>query len=281
MKYDIVVSIVNYKMATDIQKCLETLLPQVMGSLHTIKICVIDNSQNCDGMKEICKGFDTDIVQYIDAGGNIGFGKGHNIIMHKYDAQYYCILNPDTIFVPESIVLDELYAFMQEHPTVGAVTPRLLNDDGSVQIHVQRFPGVWEHPIKRLGLEKHVSFIAKSLDRLLYKDKAFTQPEAIDWAIGAFLFVKGDLYKQMGGFDERYFMYYEDCDMCRTLWSLGYEVYYHPGVYLYHKHRRTSAQGSSSIFKSLLTVIKNPITRIHLKSWARYFLKWGLSKKRP
>lgn len=82
--------------------------------------------------------------------------------------------------------------------------------------------------------------------------------------------IDGKFFHELGGFDERYFMYYEDVDLCRTSWLAGRPVYYLPEAVLYHAYGKASAKGEGTIDK----ILHNRTTRIHIASWLKYTLKW-------
>ena len=107
------------------------------------------------------------------------------------------------------------------------------------------------------------------------KDFDHKRTVPVDWVIGSFMLTKKETVEKIGFFDDRFFMYFEDCDWCRRIWEGGWKVYYVHDIMAKHSHHRDSAE--VSLFKSLLN---NPIVRIHLRSWWRYFRKWGWKKVR-
>ena len=88
--------------------------------------------------------------------------------------------------------------------------------------------------------------------------------------MGSAMFVRGTSLKECGGFDDRYFMYAEDSDWCRTMWEKGWAVYYVPTVYLRHVH----GQASKKVPGIIMAILKNRYARIHIYSWLKYFWKW-------
>ena len=104
------------------------------------------------------------------------------------------------------------------------------------------------------------------------KDFDHEENRTVDWVMGSFMLVKSEVVEKIGFFDDRFFMYFEDCDWCRRAWLEGWEVHYLAKESVKHVHARESAQKTPFI-----SIITNPISRIHLKSWLKYFLKWGVN----
>ncbi len=264
--HDINITIVNWKMKDDIKKCLETLYQDIAGSGIKTIIHVVDNSGNTDGIKQMLEENFPE-VKYIDAGGNIGFGKAQNLGLKSATAEYYLPLNPDIEFIRGEKVFEKLINFMRNNPDAGIIAPKLLNPDNSIQESCYRFPSFFAQISRRLGFNK------KAVDYYLMRDFDHCSTVAVDWVMGSFMFVRAELVEKIGFFDDRYFMYFEDCDWCRRTWLSEKKVYYMPGASVKHAHKRDSAAMSP-----VLAVFKNKTARIHIKSWLKYFLKWGVRK---
>ena len=210
------------------------------------------------------------IVIYLDAGGNAGFAHGNNLALKQLDAKYYFVANPDLVFLKDQPrTMERLYDFMEEHPKVGIVAPRLMLLSGETQPSCMRFPKFLDQPIHRLGLQKKYDWARRRVEHLHMKDFDHRKTQPIDWATGAALFVRGKWGKKVGFFDERYFMYFEDTDLCRTFWSRGWPVYFKGDVAIQHGHERASAK-----VPGLKSVLMNPLTRVHIKSLLQYAWKW-------
>src|SRR3989339_550663 len=273
--YDIVTVTVNYKMKDKVLAMLRSLFRDTENrdisnfaaqNLETslfprVQSVVVDNDSR-DSIKDaLVKEFSQRII-FIDAGANIGFGRGNNLALKKFEAKYYFIANPDLVFMenqPDTVA--RLYKFMEDNPKIGIVAPRLVLKSGVTQPSCMRFPRFFDQPIYRLGLHKKYEWARRRVEWLLMKDFDHTKSQPIDWATGAAFFVRGDILKKVGFFDERYFMYFEDCDLCRTFWSRGWPVYYKGDIVIQHGHERASAK-----VPGLKSILLNPLTRIHLKS---------------
>lgn len=272
--FDINIVIVNYKTKEDVDVCLSSLFHELENSNLNVVVHLMDNSQNIDGVHEILKD-KYPKARYIDSGGNIGFGAAQNIGLKKEKARYYLALNPDVEFIDGEKTIERMTKFMESNKNIGIAGPRTLNIDGSVQLSCSRNFGVFDQIARRINLDKYSSYFKKRIDKYLMRDFDHNKTIDVDWLIGSFLFIRAELIDNIGYFDDRFFMYFEDCDICRRSWENNFSVKYVHGITIKHKHKRDSA--IESPFRS---VFSNRVTRIHLKSWIKYLLKWGVRNKR-
>ncbi|OGL88509.1 hypothetical protein A3H75_02630 [Candidatus Uhrbacteria bacterium RIFCSPLOWO2_02_FULL_51_9] len=266
---DIAVTIVNYKMKEDTAQCLDSLFADIAGSALRVRVVVLDNASGDNIAGYLAVHFPA--VSCITLSKNIGFGAGQNKAMASAPAKYYFLVNPDIVFPENGHVLERLYVWMENHPKVGMAGPQLLNRDGTLQYSCYRFPRFFAQPARRLGLSARYRSMARQVDEFLMKDFDHTRTQPVDWIMGSAMFVRGSAVAQVGAFDERFFMYFEDCDWCRRFWEAGWPVYYAHDIRLTHGHRRASAT-----VPGLKAILLNPLTRIHIKSWLKYFWKWGV-----
>jgi len=204
-------------------------------------------------------------VRFIASAVNAGFAAGNNIGIEKAQGRYIHILNPDITVLPGS--LEAMVRYMDEHPDVGILAPQLLNPDKSVQYSCYRFPTPMIPVYRRTPLAKTASG-KKALDNYLMKDWAHNEIKEVDWCLAASIMVRESGIKKVGYFDERYFMYFEDCDWCRRFWQAGLKVVYFPAAQMVHYHVRQSAD--VPWFLGLF----QKISRIHIASAIKYFWKF-------
>ncbi|MBW3082616.1 glycosyltransferase [Bifidobacterium phasiani] len=194
---------------------------------------------------------------YVDVHENLGFGRANNVALDMVNSQYHAYVNPDILFIGDT--LTALKSFMDAHPDVGMCIPRMVDAQG--------------HPLKvyRRNITVLDAFNRMFLKNRLRKrdywhtmsDKDYSKPFQVPFGQGSFLFARTKLLKQLGGFDDSYFMYLEDADLCRRVNQVS-QLVYCPDAVVVHKWE----QGSH----------KNPrLFKEHLKSYAIYFRKWGLS----
>ncbi len=265
--YDINIVIVNYKMKEHIDKCFASLFADIKNSDLNINIVVVDNASH-DGTRQLLQE-KYPSVKYIQLSENGGFGKAQNVGIKSAEARYYFPLNPDTYFYPGEHIVKKMFNFMERHPKVGMIGPKILYPDESLQYSCYRFPTL-SHPLVSRGNFGNKGWGKRLHEAALMKDFNHNETRPVDWIMGSAMFVRGIAMKQVGVFDERFWMYYEDSDWCRRMWEAGWPVYYVHDIVLQHLHGRGSAK-VPGIFKALL---KNKLARVHLMSWFKYMWKW-------
>lgn len=194
-------------------------------------------------------------------GRNLGFGGGHNLALKQSlgVSKYHIIVNPDIYFSGE--VIESLYNFMEDHPDVGWVMPRIEYPDGTDQGLHKRLPGPVDLIVRRfLGRAGEMLFPGMWA-RYELGDVDMTVSREVPCLSGCFIFLRTSVLQEVGMFDERFFMYMEDVDLCRRVGRVSKCVYY-PYVSVTHGY----AKGSYSSLKLL---------RYHVQSAFRYFSKWG------
>jgi hypothetical protein len=154
-----------------------------------------------------------------------GFGANHNAAFRRAQGRYFCVLNPDMRLNADPFpVLIEALA----DPRVGVVAPRVANPAGETEDSARRFPSLWVIVRKALtGAQHHDYEVANA-------------PLRPEWVAGMFMLFRSEVFRQLGGFDERYFLYYEDVDLCRRLRRLGYDALLEPRAVALHDARRAS-----------------------------------------
>lgn len=205
-------------------------------------------------------------VRVVVSEKNLGFGRGMNVGMKAAHGRYILVFNPDVCLFPHAI--EGLVTFMDTHPDVGMVGPKLLNPDGSVQASRFRFMDPWVIAYRRLPLLRLLPFATRAVDHYLMGDADHTKTQDVDYLLGAAILARRTAIEEVGVFDEQFFMYFEDQDWCRRFWKAGWRVVYHPEVSLVHYHRRETAEGG------FLSQLRNPLTRIQMKSALYYYRKY-------
>lgn len=176
-----------------------------------------------------------------------------------YNSKYHLILNPDVSF--DAHVLNELYEFLEINPEIGWVMPNILYPDGTRQNLCKRLPSPWDLIRRRFLINYKKAYFSKGQDRFECSDLDLTKPRSIPYLSGCFAFVRTHLIQEVGGFDERFFLYLEDTDLVRRIGELSHTVYY-PYANVYHVHGRGSYRNLKMLHHHLLSAIQ-------------YFSKWG------
>lgn len=229
------------------------------------EVIIIDNTPSCN-LKEILNDFPE--VRYEAMEKNIGFGSAMNVGIRQAHGKYILIFNPDIIAKPGS--LEELKRFMDENEDVGIVGPKLLNPDGSLQHSCYRIPTFMIPAYRRTFLGRF-NFGRRAVEEYLMIYDNHDDMMEVDSLIGAALFTRRSALDKVGLFDEQFFMYYEDNDLCRRFWEDGYKVVYYPQAQMVHYHRRISADGG------LLQQLFSRFTWIQIASALKFFKKYRKS----
>lgn len=215
---------------------------------YPIDLYIIDNNSTDDTLERIS--YLAQAVKIIRLEKNIGFGAAHNKVLEQIDSNYHFVINPDITI--NSDVFADIVDFMEENPETVMVSPDVLNTDGTTQYLPKSVP-----TFKRLFLGR---LSKKIRSEYVWKDKDINTPCEIDFCSGCFFCIKTECFKQLAGFDDRYFMYLEDADLTLRAKKLG-KTYFLPDVKVTHLWER----GSHKSLK-LLT--------IHIVSCIKYLIKW-------
>ena len=235
---------------------LLSAIRSVASSSLDVTLTVVDNSPS-DDLRHVAEGAG---ASYLFTGKNVGFGKGHNLALTRYVASsdFHLVLNPDVSFSGEVIeILDE---FMRTNPSVGLVMPRVVYPDLTEQHLCKLAPSPIDLIIRRF-LPGRIWLSGKRLRRYMMEEIDFGTPRYVPVLSGCFMFMRTAVLRDIGTFDERYFMYLEDVDLCRRIGAVADTVFF-PHVTIQHEY----AKGSYFSWRLL---------RYHIESGWRYFCKWG------
>ncbi len=262
---DIGVVLVHYNQWALLLRCLQAL--GMSTAKNDLEIVIIDNASRGmpAGAETLANEAFGGPVRLVRNRTNVGFGKacnqGAELLGGK---EAYLFLNPD-IEVGQGMI-EELGTYLGDNPDVGIVGPQLTYADGTVQDSYRRFPRPFDQVLKRTPLHRSRLLRHRVRDYLMW-DKDKDRTEDVDWLVGACLLVRSGAWETISGFDGRFFLFYEDVDLCRRVWLSGYRVVYHPQARALHRKERLSDGGILSIFTK-------KTLRIHLVSAMKYFWKW-------
>jgi GT2 family glycosyltransferase len=229
--------IVNFNAGQDLRRALQSIADELAG--RDWEGVVVDNAST-DGSDAIAGEFAPRVTLLRNA-DNVGFGRGVNQGVAASSAPVVLVMNPDCRLVAGAIrVLErELYA----HDTCAVVGPRILDPDGSVQGSARGDPDMFTGLFGRTTLLRRVLPGLPVSRRNVVVEDAIRDGQAsvpVDWLSGACMLARRDAFDRAHGFDERYFLYWEDADLCRRLRTLGYQVRYVPGATAIHWVGRSS-----------------------------------------
>lgn len=261
---DVSIVILNYKSKGDTLNCIKSIKESDWTGLR-YEIIIVDNNSD-DSIGQILKWQYPEVI-FIQSMRNLGMGAGNNLGIRRASGEFIVIMNPDTIAFKDTFV--KLYNYMASHPKAGVAGPLQYNPDETIQDSCYRWYNIFTPIFRRTPLGK-LKFAKKDLDRLLMRNFDHKTEIEVDWLLGSFLFCRASILKIVGMFDERYFMYFEDTDLCRSFWGKNWKVVYYPEAKIIHNHARKSAEEPwYKFFTSRLTIC-------HINSWIKYLFKWGI-----
>jgi len=258
---DLSIIIVNYNTKEKTLACLRSLHEADFSGL-TKEILLIDN-HSLESIEVEAKSVINDLI-YIQNNENVGMGAGNNVGIRRSQGDYVLILNPDTQV--EAGAIKTMLNYLQKNQDTGLVGPELIYPDGAPQDSCYRYPNLILPLVRRTFLG---GFAKDYLDYYLMKNLDLTKPQAVDWIMGSCLLIRKEVLNKVGLFDERFFMYFEDTDLCRRINNSGFKVVYLPTARVVHFHGRASAKKHW-----LVAIFANKMSRIHLYSLLKYSIKW-------
>jgi len=228
-------------------KMLTNLLQEISGLESSIAEVIITHNIPSDlVINKLSYSFQ---VKVIKNEFPLGFGKNHNQAFKLCTTKYFCVLNPDVRFLedPFTDLIDCL-----KNKKVGIAAPLVLNEKGLIEDSYRKFP-------TPMSILKKALFGKKGI----YKSSACSPFLYPDWVAGMFMLLNSSTYNKLGGFDEKYFLYYEDIDFCLRCWREKMSIVVSQNVRIIHNAQRDS-HANLKFFS------------FHLRSMLRFFLKHWL-----
>lgn len=248
---DFSIAIVAYNGETDVRNAVESIercTPVVISKT----IYIIDNSEVENGLHQLTEQYSD--VEYIRTGKNLGFGGGHNVVLDRLDSKFHAIVNPDIIL--EMDAFSVIKEFMQDE-TIGMCVPKLCDETGELLAVYRRELTVFDMFIRmflKRGFKKRQAYHTM-------QDMDYTKPFDVPFAQGSFLVIRTELFQSLKGFDEDYFLYVEDADLCKRVNEVS-RLCYCPEAVVVHKWERGSHKNGK-------------LMKLHIQSMFTYFRKWG------
>ncbi|HEY2566093.1 MAG TPA: glycosyltransferase [Candidatus Aquirickettsiella sp.] len=224
-----------------IKNCLLSVINAVPDDIN-YKIYIVDNgaglNKKSNFQLEIKKNFYDEPIYYLLSSRNGGYGYGHNQIILNSDAEYHLILNNDVYLMTDTLY--NAFEFMQKHKQIGMLVPDVYDMENN-RVHLCRQnPSLWISFLRRFAPYPFKKIFHKKLNKFEMQDKNYN--EAIfnlSNPTGCFMFCRLKLLKQLNGFDERFFMYYDDSDLGRRMAEIS-QIAYSPTVKIKHLWRRAA-----------------------------------------
>jgi GT2 family glycosyltransferase len=236
---------------------IENVISSFLDTTLNVKLYMIDNSP-----VPLSLSLEKRPIFYHYAGQNLGYGRAHNWSIKRCEpCKYFLILNPDVII--SKGVIGELRRYLDANPDVGMVCPKVLNRDHTLQYLNKRQPNLIDLFLRRFYDTKgRFDTLKRRLDHYEMRDVGYDDIHEVPFMTGAFMFCRMDVLKKVGGFDPRFFMYFEDADLSRKLQAEGCKTVYYPYVSITHLWQRESQK-------------RLKMALIFMISGVKYFQKWG------
>lgn len=253
--------------------CLNSILESAKHAKAAIELIVVDNASPDGTAAVVRKHFPT--AKLIASKENLGYAKAVNVGLREARGDYVLILNPDCILATEA--LHQLLSFTESDERIGIVGPMLLNCDGTLQPSGRRAQRLIHIALSLIGLRGAVEV------RLLGKGRDYRTASDVEEVSGAAMFCRRKALMEVGGMDERFFLYFEDVDLCIRARKLGWRISYCPNARVVHLHGTSTSKaselarraffssacaylrkhcGSSAIAFKFLAIVKEGITNI-------------------
>lgn len=216
---NLTISIVNYNSGEYLTRCLESI--KSVEDEARIQVVVVDNNSTDESLKVAREQFPK--FKFIENEENVGFGKAHNQVLKNLETEYVLLLNPDCIL--EKGVIKELLNYHKKNPDTGVITCKIILPDGTVDLTAHRgLPTPWASLLYFFGDNSKYHLTKHDLKT----------PHEVDSISGAFFLTSKDVLKKSGLFDENFFLYGEDIDLCVRISKAGFKVIYYPLVSITH-----------------------------------------------
>jgi GT2 family glycosyltransferase len=191
---------------------------------------VVDNNSSDNSVKLIEEHYPE--VHLIRNSSNFGFSYANNQAIGRCRGKYILILNPDTVVTRSA--LDELVKFMEKHPDAGVGGAKILNFDGSIQYSCRRFPTLLYVFFGRQSIFARFLPSNRISEQYLMMNEDYSKNLEVDWVFGAAMILRREALREVGIFDEDYFIFVEDTDLCYRMKEKGWKVYFVSNAVVFH-----------------------------------------------
>jgi len=254
---DVTAIIVNYNTRALLRPCVDALRAGALGL--RLQIVIVDNDSR-DGSPEVLRNEFADCELLINA-DNVGFGRANNQALARARGRCLLLLNTDAFVAPDSV--GQTMRYLDEHPACALLGVRLVGRDGVLQPSCRYFPTPWNEFVARAGLQRFFPR-TRMVDDMSWNHAS---PRECDWVPGCYYLVRKSVVDQLGLFDPRFFLYYEEVDHCRAVKAAGWRVVYYPHTTVVH------IGGESAKSDAELTSAGRQISALQIESGLLYHRK--------
>lgn len=258
-EYDLTISIIAFKNYDQIINAVNSI--NKYSSSYTKEIIVVDNTEkksfhDSKLIKELKKLTKLDNVKLIRNYKNIGFGHANNIALKHAKGRYFVICNPDILLIEPSF--NFIVPYLDTNYSIGAVVPKLVDENLKLEPVYRRELTLFDIIIRYFN---PFNVFKKRRAYHVMQDKDYNYKFSVPFAQGSFIVIRTKLMKKLKGFDERYFMYVEDADLCKRINEVS-NLEYLPDTTVIHLWNKESHRNMK-------------LTFYHLQSLIKYFVKWN------
>jgi N-acetylglucosaminyl-diphospho-decaprenol L-rhamnosyltransferase len=277
---DLAIITISYNTRDLLADCLESVLASLTQSGLEGLVWVVDNASDDGSADMVRQRFPS--VSLVAHDKNVGFAAGNNLALQamgfgeQAKPRHILFLNPDTRVAGDA--LGALVRFLDQTPSAGAAGARLVHDDGSFQHSAFAFPGLTQIFLDFFPLH-HRLLNSRLNGRYPRHEYESGEPFSVDHPLGAALMVRGDALGQVGGFDEQYFMYCEEIDLCHRIKKAGWEIYCVPAAEIVHLVGQSTQQFRDTMFVALWRsrfLMFEAYESAMFRWWARRLVRLGL-----
>jgi len=254
---DLTTIIVNYNTENLLAGCIKALRDASTGIIN--KIIIVDNDSQDDSVALLKRDFSDCELVFNDE--NIGFGRANNQCLSSITGRYVLLLNTVAFVSPDTI--EKTIQYMEENSACGILGVKLVGRDGELQPSCRYFPSSWSIFLKSTGLQRFFRKV-QLVDEMDWPHNA---PRKCDWVPGCYYLIRRELVDQIGLFDPRYFLYYEEVDHCFAAKKMGWEVHFYPDTTVVH------LGGESAKSEGELTSSGKQLSGLQIESELLYFRK--------
>jgi GT2 family glycosyltransferase len=224
---------------------LDNCLKSVYRTIEKIQfeVILVDNSSKDDGLESILKRYTK--IQFINNSKNVGFARANNQGAKIASGDFLLFMNPDTTMIEDAV--ESMLDYIRSDSSIGILSPKVLNPDQTTQFSCRKFPTVWSGLFNRYSLATRLFPNNRYSRDYLMLDHDHNSIRSVDWVSGCCMMMSESTLKKASGFDENYFLFIEDVDLCQVIKKQGLRVVYFPNAKIFHKISSSNARSTSRV----------------------------------
>ena len=234
---DLSIIIVNYHHSHMLDNCLESVYRTI--EKIQFEVILVDNSSKDDGLESILKCYTK--IQLINNSKNLGFARANNQGAKIASGDFLLFINPDTVMIEDAI--ESMLDYIRSDSSIGILGPKVLNSDQTIQYSCRKFPTIWSGLFNRYSLTTRLFPNNRYSRDYLMLDYDHNSTRSVDWVSGCCMMMSKSTFNKANGFDENYFLFIEDVDICQVI-KKRLRVVYFPNAKIYHKISSSNARST-------------------------------------